>query len=79
MKRSKPVTICNKCGAPGSSKQLTYGKCERMAGGVICNGTNQSAILENDWLECPSCAATGLERDKRCSQCEGTGWLFARS
>jgi hypothetical protein len=52
-KRPKPVTVCTNCGTPGYNIQLANGKCERMVGKERCTGTNQSAIAENDWGECP--------------------------
>ncbi len=75
-KRLKPETACTDCGAPGSNITLTedYGNCWR----VGCKGRIQTAIGENDWAECPSCAATGWEGGKDCSQCDGAGWLFVR-
>jgi len=47
-----------------------------MLNGKRCKGTNQSAIGENDWLECPSCAAAGYEGNNLCQQCRGDGWIF---
>jgi hypothetical protein len=58
--------------------QLANGKCGRMIGNKRCKGTNSSANQENDWGECPSCAGSGSEGAKQCSQCEGPGWLFIR-
>jgi len=77
-KRPKPVTCCTNCGAPGYNIGLANGKCGRMVGKERCKGVNQSAIGENDWSECPSCAGSGYEGENRCSQCTGAGWLFAR-
>jgi len=49
------------------------------ASGERCTGTNQSAIGDNDWAECPWCMATGWEREyTTCSRCFGNGWLFQR-
>jgi translation initiation factor 2 gamma subunit (eIF-2gamma) len=75
-KRRKPETACTDCGAPGSNLALAedYGNCWRPG----CKGSIQRAIGENDWAECPSCAATGWESGKVCSQCDGAGWLFVR-
>jgi hypothetical protein len=78
MKLPKPITSCTNCGAPGYSKQLANGKCGRMSGTKRCMGTNQNAIGENDWAECPSCAATGYEAASQCRQCKCGGWLFIR-
>jgi DnaJ-class molecular chaperone len=78
MKLNKPVTICTNCGAPGYHIGLASGKCGRMIGRKRCKGTNQSAIGEKDWAECPSCTATGQKGDKTCRQCDGSGWLYVR-
>jgi len=76
MKRPKPVTSCTKCGAPGYEIALANGKCGRMVNWKRCKGTNQSAIGDKDWIECPSCEAFGYEGYPQCSQCGGPGWLF---
>jgi hypothetical protein len=76
-KRRKHETACTDCGEPGSNITLAedYGSCWRTG----CKGSIQTAIGENDWAECPSCAATGWESGKTCSQCDGAGWLFVRN
>jgi hypothetical protein len=79
MKRPKPVTSCTHCRAPGHNIQLANGKCGRMVGTKRCTGTNQSAIGDNDWGECPSCAASGYDGAAQCRQCDrGSGWVFVR-
>jgi len=79
MKRPKPATSCTKCGAPGYSLGLANGKCGRMVNWKRCKGTNQNAIQENDWGECPSCAGSGYEGAARCIHCDSaSGWVFVR-
>jgi hypothetical protein len=78
MKRPKPATSCTKCGAPGYSPGLANGKCGRMVNWKRCKGTNQSAIQENDWAECLSCAGSGYKGAARCIHCDSaSGWVFA--
>jgi len=80
MNLPKPVTSCTNCRAAGYSIQLANGRCGRViSGGKRCKGTTQSAIGDNDWVECPSCATTGWEGANRCSRCDGAGWLFTGS
>ena len=78
MKRPKPVTSCTICGAPGYDIKLADGFCGRMVRGKRCRGTNQSAISDDDWRECSTCAASGYERVGQCSVCDGFGWVFQR-
>ena len=77
-KRPKPVTVCTDCGAPGYDVKLSTGSCGRMVRGKRCRGTNQSAIGDNDWRECPACAASGYEGVAQCGECDGFGWFFQR-
>jgi len=71
----KPVTTCTNCAAPGYNITIaTVGRCRRPG----CKGTIKSAIGENDWAKCPSCAAKGWEGNNMRSQCGGFGWLFTR-
>jgi hypothetical protein len=35
-----------------------------------------AALQEKDWLECPTCKASGDERGAICTQCDGHGWIF---
>jgi hypothetical protein len=79
MKRPRPVTYCTDCRAVGYNIDLADEKCGRtLAHEKRCKGTIQSAIGENDWAECPSCAASGYDRTAQCFQCRGSGWLFVR-
>jgi len=71
-----PATSCTNCGSAGYNISLANGNCGRYIGNKICEGTNQSAIDESDWDECPSCNGTG--GTVRCEQCGGAGWLFVR-
>ena len=47
-----------------------------MLNGKRCKGTNRSAIGKTDWLECPSCAASGYEGHNLCQNCRGDGWIL---
>ena len=79
MKRPKPDTSCTNCRVPGYSIHLANGKCGRMVNWKRCKGTNQSAIQEKDWAECPSCAGSGYEGAARCIHCDSaSGWVFVR-
>jgi hypothetical protein len=64
MKWPKPSTSCTKCGAPGYDIDWANEKCGRMVNRKRCRGTNQSAIGDKDWAECPSCEVwdTGVLR-----------------
>jgi hypothetical protein len=79
MMRPKPVTFCTNCRAFGYNIGVASGKCGRKVDGKKCKGTVQSAIQENDWIDCPSCKATGLDGDRTCRQCIGSGWIFVRN
>lgn len=56
-------------------------KCRRMTDrkGNQCRGEFIGALGADDWLECPSCGATGREFVGRCTQCEGDRWILART
>jgi hypothetical protein len=61
--RKRPKPVSTNCGTPGYNIQLASGKCGRMVGNERCTGTDQSAIGENDWGECPWYTATGLGKE----------------
>jgi hypothetical protein len=81
MKRPLPVTCCTRCRTPGHSLDFANLPCPRKIDGERCEGTIQGAIGEDDWLECPNCAASGEKSGMRgmlCAQCDGHGWIFDR-
>jgi hypothetical protein len=79
MTRPKPITFCTNCRVFGYNMDVTSRKCGRKVDGNMCKGTVQSAIEENDWIDCPSCKTTGLDGIRTCRQCTGSGWIFVRN
>lgn len=75
-KREMPVAVCTKCGKY-SYEQINV-QCSNDLSGKRCKGIFRSHLKDDDWRECPSCAATGRDEDVKCTQCEGAGWLVAR-
>ena len=79
-----PVTVCTVYHSPGHNIAASNGQCPKVYNyngkQNRCRGIMGSAIGVDDWMECPSCGATGSETltGKRCTQCEGEGWLFVR-
>jgi hypothetical protein len=59
LKQPIPVTACTICGAFGYAIELVNTKCGRFLNARRCGGTNKSSLSENDYLECPACAAEG--------------------
>jgi DnaJ-class molecular chaperone len=78
LKREIPVTCCTECHGAGYNIRVANGRCCRTIDGERCNGTNASALQNDDWQECTYCQATGFYRNKECPQCKGAGYLFAR-
>lgn len=77
-KKPRPVAICTRCGAIYSLSGVNE-RCGRtVTGNKRCGGGISSALNDNDWEECPSCAATGDKGGAICASCAGTGWLFVR-
>jgi hypothetical protein len=79
-----PVAICTVCRKPGYNTAYIGQPCgqvyTRNRKQKRCRGVMQSAWGAKDWSECPTCNATGWEEpmSKRCTQCDGAGWIFAR-
>ena len=73
-----PVAVCTRCHSYSSNPNVINKRCGNTFNGKRCKGVWQSAISEGDWKECPTCGASGKERDKKCSQCGGVGWLYCR-
>jgi hypothetical protein len=71
-KHPKPVTVCPKCGKVSYKAALINQWCGQQIKRDRCTGLIQSAILDNEWLECRTCAGEG------CAECYGLGWLSFR-
>jgi hypothetical protein len=76
-KRPLPVTRCTNCGKAGYTISRANGPCARVVNGNRCKGLNQSAIGENDWIECSSCRGTGVIA-ANCPHCDGAGWIVVQ-
>jgi DnaJ-class molecular chaperone len=72
------VAVCTSCGAPAHSAQVINQRCGRNYDGKRCQGIYRSALALGDWRECPICNATGRDNKKRCTKCEGEGWIYSR-
>jgi hypothetical protein len=80
-KRARPVAYCSECHTANWNPNITNGAaCRRMVNrkGTRCTGLFMSVLGPDDWIECPSCCATGQEFVGRCAECEGAGWLLVR-
>lgn len=80
-KRPKPVAECRSCGQVFHG-QVQFGKSHlcryQPTKGRRKRGCIESRVGPDDWRECPSCAATGMEQGQRCTSCEGEGWHCTR-
>lgn len=74
-----PVAVCTSCGAVSYSMGQINGQCAQVTLGRRCTGVNGSALNKADWVICPACLATGHKNERRCGQCDGAGWLYARN
>jgi hypothetical protein len=52
-KQRRPVTFCTVCGHAGHNIALANARCVQTYGGKRCEGVNQSAIGEDDWMGMP--------------------------
>ena len=77
--KAQPVAVCTRCGAVSYSPDQINGQCTQVMAGKRCTGVNGSALNAVDWEACPACLATGTKNEKRCGQCDGTGWLYVRN
>jgi hypothetical protein len=44
-----------------------------------CDGRFKGAVSPGDWVECPTCRATGMAGDASCESCHGAGWRYVGS
>lgn len=73
VKKSKPLVVCNVCGAFSSERQDINHRCTKAVYGRRCSGSFKSS-LGMSWDECLSCAATGTLGTETCVECSGWGW-----
>ncbi len=73
----RPVGICPRCGAVARSFDQVRKKCAKpgRAGGKS-PGVIRSALATDEWVECPSCLATGRVKGGVCERCNGEGWIY---
>jgi hypothetical protein len=81
-KQPRPFFFCSRCHTPTRNAAAINGnaRCQRVADGkgTRCGGKFRSALALKDWLECPSCKASGRLSDRKCDDCRGFGWLILR-
>jgi len=77
-KKSQPLAYCTRCGGVLHNVQHINQTCPIIRNGKRCNGSIRSATNSKDWIECPSCGATGRIEGGSCDQCAGEGWLLVR-
>jgi hypothetical protein len=72
-KKSKPLAVCDVCGAFTGEHQDLNHRCARALHGRRCSGTFKSD-LGLVWDECQACSATGEVGSETCDECSGWGW-----
>ena len=77
-KQNKPVAVCTECRRYTCNASLINQPCGNRIGNKKCKGCWGSALCDTDWVECPSCQATGYVNQKKCTQCDGYGWIYIR-
>lgn len=77
-KKSKPIAYCTRCRVYSRNVEQINQRCGVKRQGKRCEGIMRSAINAKDWIECPSCGATGCIGNDTCDQCAGEGWLLTR-
>ncbi len=76
-RRERPVGICPRCRTIVRAFDEIGKKCARpFAGGAKCPGVIRSALVADEWTECPDCHATGQRDSGVCLRCNGEGWLY---
>jgi DnaJ-class molecular chaperone len=75
-KKSKPVAYCTRCRAYSRNEGQINQKCHVIRQGNRCQGMMRSALKPDDWVECPSCGATGRVKNGTCDKCAGEGWIL---
>lgn len=73
VKKSKPLAVCNVCGAFSGEHPDVNHRCTNALYGRRCSGTFKSS-LGLSWDECQSCFATGKVGAETCVECCGWGW-----
>ena len=76
-KRQRPIAYCAECHRVSRDPGSIDATCNRMSTQrrKQCGGILIAAAGEANWLECPTCDATGYEGKSACGQCLGEGWL----
>jgi len=73
VKKQKPLTVCNVCGAFSSEHADVNHRCTKAVYGRRCSGTFKSS-LGMTWDECQACSAKGKVGTETCVECSGWGW-----
>jgi hypothetical protein len=77
-KLKQPSAVCAKCHIPHDFAEVGA-KCDHQgARGEYCRGLIEAALSIGDWIKCPSCLASGRQKQKRCGPCGGPGWIYVR-
>jgi len=75
-KLKQPSAVCVKCHIPHDFVEVGA-KCDHEGTrGESCGGLIEAALSIGDWIKCPSCLASGRQRQNRCGPCGGEGWLY---
>lgn len=81
-KLRRPGFYCVKCRHPRRGISNDSVTCDRPGAygeaSEHCGGQFSTAFNWTDWLECPTCGATGNNCGEECGQCYGEGWLLLR-
>lgn len=72
-KKSRPLGVCNVCGALTEAHADVNHRCREVRIGRRCSGTYK-ATLGMVWSECPGCHAYGKIGSQACTECAGFGW-----
>ncbi|MDR6759485.1 DnaJ-class molecular chaperone [Mycoplana sp. BE70] len=75
-KRPLPVAVCATCAHIQYDADAIDKPCRRKDGLMRCNGKRRTS--NDDWLECPTCYATGRDGSTVCLACGGRGWFEKR-
>lgn len=80
-KLQRPLAVCSQCGMRFIG-QPHFNATHYCDGAFRKLGKRRGVILsrlqDSDWMECPSCKATGFISGKACTQCDHSGWLECR-
>ena len=76
-KRERPVGICPRCHRVVRAFDQISKKCAKpLPFGAKCPGVIRTALMADEWIECPDCGATGRIDSRVCTRCNGEGWLY---